>query len=85
MLLSLTLTACDAVSSNSCSSPEDVAQLASVLGDDLQKAEESGKIDRVKTAEAMGRMLAAGQNLTATRDRRAYCSALDKIRRDTGL
>jgi hypothetical protein len=85
MLISLTLAACSASSGDSCSSKEDVAQMSSALGDDLQKAEANGKLDRSKTAEAMGRMLTAGQTFAANRDRRAYCAALAKIRQDTGL
>jgi hypothetical protein len=85
VLWSFALVACDASSSNSCSSREELAQLAAALGDDLQSAEASGKIDRTKAAEAMGRMLTAGQTFETKRDRRAYCAALDKIRKDSGL
>ena len=85
LLMALALGACSASSGDSCSSKEDVAQMSTALGDDLQKAEASGKIDRSKTAEAMGRMLTAGQTFAANRDRRAYCAALAKIRQDTGL
>ena len=85
LLLSMALAACDASSSNSCSSREEVAQLASTLGEDLRGAEASGKIDRTKAAEAMGRVLTAGQAFEGNRNRHAYCAALDKIRKDTGL
>ena len=85
MLLALTLTACDASSVSSCSSKENVTLMVSALSDDLQKAEGSGKLDRAKTADAMGRMLTAGQAFAANQDRRAYCAALGKIRQESGL
>ena len=85
MLMSLALAACDASSGGSCDSKEDIAQMVSSLSDDLQKAESSGRLDRTKTADAMGRMLNAGQTFAANRDRHAYCAALGKIRQDTGL
>ena len=85
MLLALTLAACDASSSSSCSSKEAVTQMVSALSDDLQKAEGSGKLDRAKTADAMGRMLSAGQTFAANQDRLAYCAALGKIRQESGL
>jgi hypothetical protein len=85
LLMSLALAACSASSGDSCSSKEDVGNMSFALGDDLQKAEADGKIDRAKTAEAMGRILAAGQTFATNRDRRAYCAALAKIRKDVGL
>lgn len=85
LLLSLALAGCGVSTSTSCSSKTDVNPAGSILTDDIQKAESAGKIDRGKAADAMGRVMAAGQAYEKDRDVRAFCAALAKIRKDTGV
>jgi len=72
-------------SSGSCAGAADVNPAVAALTDDLQKAEADGRVDRTKAAEGMSHMLAAGQAYASSRDYRAFCSELAKIRRDSGL
>ncbi len=85
LTLSLALAACGSSSTGSCASAADVNPAVAALTDELQKAEADGKIDRVKAAEGMARMLTAGQSYTSSQDYRTFCSELAKIRRDSGL
>ena len=80
------MTGCDAGStSGSCSSADDVNPAMSALSEALQKAEADGKLDRVKAADSMSRMLNASQTYASNQDYRAFCTEIAKIRHDSGL
>ena len=85
LLLSLALTGCGSPLSASCSSVADVNPAGAAVTEDIQKAEADGKIDRGKAAEAMARVVNAGQAYEKSRDYRAFCTEIAKIRQDTGV
>ena len=86
LVCSLAMTGCGAGSTaGSCASAEDVNPAMSALSEALQKAEADGKLDRVKAAESMSRMLNAGQTYASNRDYRTFCTEIAKIRRDSGI
>jgi hypothetical protein len=79
------LVACDGSAAGSCSSAEDVAAKVTALSDDLKKAQDSGKLDIVQAGDVGAQMLSAGAKYGAEKDHRAYCRALDGIRKSAGL
>ncbi len=86
LVCSLAMTGCGAGSTSaSCSSADDVNPTMSALSEALQKAEADGKIQRAKAAEGMSRMLNASQTYSSSRDYRAFCTEIAKIRHDSGL
>jgi hypothetical protein len=85
LFMSLALTGCGASLSTSCSSSADVNPAGAALTDDIQKAEAAGKIDRGKAAEAMARVMNAGQAYEKSHDVGAFCSEIGKIRKAAGV
>ena len=86
VLIALTLAACDsALLPTSCTSAADVNPAGARLTDDIQKAEASGKLDRARAADAMGKVMAAAQTYEQKRDVKAFCAEIAKIRDVAGL
>ena len=83
--LGLTLTACSGSAAGSCTTAHDVAAKVSTLGDDLRKAQGSGKIDALQAGEIGARILSAGKQYGTEKNHRSYCEALDNIRKSAGL
>jgi hypothetical protein len=83
LCLSFGLVACEgsAASTAACASPQDVAHKVTALTDDLNAARATGKIDPAKAGEIAAAMMTAGRS----KDARSYCTALDKVRADSGL
>lgn len=82
--LSIGLAACEGSAHGACASAEDVAQKITALTDDLNKAQAQGKIDAMTAGDIAARIMQAGAKHAAG-DHHAYCSALDKVRQDSGL
>lgn len=83
--LSIGLAACEGSAKGACASAEGVAAKITALTDDLAQAQGSGKMDAIAAGEIGAKIMAAGSRFEADRNYRAYCSALDQIRRDAGL
>jgi hypothetical protein len=81
--LSIGLAACEGVARPACSTAEDVAAKITALTDDLNAAQTSGKIDALTAGDIAGRIMGAGAQFSRDADHRAYCAALDKIRKET--
>lgn len=85
MGLSLGLAACEGSAAGTCSTVTDAGAKLTALTDDLKKAQTMGKIDDATAGEIAGKIMDAGTKFSAGPDRRAYCSALDRIRVDAKL
>jgi hypothetical protein len=83
--VAIALAGCDGSAAGSCATAQDIARKVTALTDDLSKAEGAGKIDRMKAGEIAAAIVAAGAQSKAGRDYRAYCDALDEVRKDSGL
>ena len=68
-----------------CATTEDVGVKITVLTDDLKKAEAAGKIDAARAGDIAAHIMDAGAKFGAGNKHRAYCEALDRIRKDAGL
>ena len=83
--LSIGLAACEGVARPVCSTAEDVAAKLTALTDDLNAAQTTGKIDALTAGDIAARIMGAGTEFGHDADHRAYCAALEKIRKDTHL
>lgn len=84
--LAVWVAGCDgSAAGGTCSTTEHVGAKISVLTDDLKKAQTSGKIDAVKAGAIGGEIMEAGAKFGSGKDPRAYCEALDRIRKATGF
>ena len=83
--LSLFVAACDGSAAGSCSTAQDVGTKMTALTDDLQKAQNSGKIDQIRAAEIAQQIIDAARKFGAAKDVHSHCEALDRLRKDTGL
>jgi hypothetical protein len=81
----LALTACGDVTGGGCSSGEDVAAKVTSLTEDLKKAQDAGKLDAAQAGDIGARIMSAGTKFGAEKNHRAYCQALDDIRKSAGL
>ena len=84
-LSAMALAACDGSQAGSCSTARDAAYKVTALTDDLKLAESTGKVDTAKAGEIGSLILGAGVKFGAGKTHHAYCEALDKIRKDSGL
>jgi hypothetical protein len=64
---------------------EGVAAKITILTDDLTKAQATGKIDAMTAGEISAKIMAAGAQFKGDGNHRAYCGALDQIRKNAGL
>ncbi len=83
--LAIGLSACEGAARGACASAEGVAAKITLLTDDLTKAQTSGKIDALMAGEISAKIMAAGAKFEDNGNHRAYCGALDQIRKDAGL
>ncbi len=83
--LAIGLSACEGAAHGTCATAEGVAQKITILTDDLTKAQGTGKIDAMTAGDISAKVMAAGAKFKGDRNHRAYCSALDQIRKDAGL
>jgi hypothetical protein len=85
MGLSLGLAACEGSAAGTCSTTFDVGAKLTALTDDLKKAQAAGKVDDMTAGEIAAKIMDAGTKYGSGPDRRAYCTALDRIRVDAKL
>lgn len=83
--LAIGLSACEGAAHGTCATAEGVAQKITILTDDLTKAQGTGKIDAMTAGDISAKVMAAGAKFKGDRNHRAYCGALDQIRKDAGL
>jgi hypothetical protein len=82
-VLAIGLSACEGAAHGACASAEGVAIKITLLTDDLTKAQALGKIDALTAGEISAKIMAAGAQFKG--NHRAYCGALDQVRKDAGL
>ena len=81
--LSIGLTACEgSAAGGPCDTAQEVAAKITTLTDNLNKAQNTGKIDAVTAGDIAAQIMAAGGKFAKDGDQRGYCTALDKIRQD---
>jgi hypothetical protein len=83
--LAIGLSACEGAAHGTCASAEGVALKITILTDDLAKAQSTGKINAMIAGEIGAKIMAAGAQFKTDGNHRAYCGALDQIRKDAGL
>lgn len=83
--LSIGLIACEGSAKGACGSAEGIAAKITTLTDDIATAQGTGKLDAVGAGEIAAKIMAAGTRFEGDKDYRAYCSALDQIRKEAGL
>lgn len=83
--LAIGLSACEGAAHGTCATAEGVAAKITILTDDLTKAQSKGKVDAMTAGEISAKIMAAGAQFKSDSNHRAYCGALDQIRRDAGL
>lgn len=85
LALAIGLSACEGAAHGTCATAEGLAAKITILTDDLTKAQGAGKVDAITAGEISARIMAAGTKFKTDGDHRAYCGALDQIRKDAGL
>ena len=83
--LAIGLSACEGAAHGTCASAEGVAAKITILTDDLTKAQGAGKVDAMTAGEISAKIMSAGAKFEADGNHRAYCGALDQIRKEAGL
>jgi hypothetical protein len=83
--LAIGLSACEGNAHGACATAEGVAEKITILTDDLTNAQSTGKINAMTAGEISAKVMAAGAKFKGDRNHRAYCGALDQIRKDAGL
>ncbi len=79
------LSACEQSVAGSCSTAQDVAGKLSSLVDDLNASHDNGHLALQNVGEIGASIIDAGTSFGKSRNHQAYCSALEKIRRDARL
>ena len=83
--LAVFVAGCEGTAANgACTTTVDVGAKISVLTDDLKQAQISGKIDAAAAGEIGAQIMDAGAKF-GSRNPRAYCEALDRIRQSAGF
>ena len=79
------LASCERAAARSCSTAQDAALKVSLLADDLNAAEAAGKLAPHELAELGLQIVAAGDSFGSKGHHQSYCTAVDRIRVESGL